>query len=197
MPPPAPSERDKHPRFPGEIIRHGGGLSYRFTLSSRAVPERRCERGGTVSPAAVRPWGRKLGQASAKRLRHRRPHPGDQWDREEGCLTSNGPRHSRWRAVAQDEKVLEIVVQSRRHTPAAQQCCRTLLQGLPSGPRGLITDTLQRVGAAQREILPGVAHRQRRSRKNRCETAPRPPRQRERRLPGGTSAGHAPRCLAA
>jgi transposase-like protein len=197
MPPPAPSARDKTPRFPGELIRHGGWRSSRCTLSDRDGPERRGERGGTVSPAAVRPWGRKWGQASAKRRRHRRPHPGDQGELDEGGWTSNGQRYSRWRAVAQDETVREMVGQRRRPTPAAQQVCRTLLTGLPAGPRGRLTAPRQRDGAAPRARLPGVAHRPRRSRQNRWEPAPRPPRQRERRLPGGTSAGPAPRCVAA
>jgi putative transposase len=39
MTPPAHAERDKNHRFPGEIIRHGVWLYYRFPLSSRDVQE--------------------------------------------------------------------------------------------------------------------------------------------------------------
>lgn len=112
-------------------------------------------------------------------------------------MTSNGTRHALWRAVDHDDHVLDILVQSRRNTQAAQTLCRQLLKGLPYVPRVIMTEKLQREGAAKREILPGVAHRQRRSLKNRCEHAHRLTRQRERRMQGLTSAGHAQRCLAA
>jgi putative transposase len=42
-----------------------------------------------------------------------------------------------------------------------------------------------------------VAHRQRRSLNHRCEHSHRPTRQREHRMQGCTSAGHAQRCLSA
>jgi putative transposase len=93
--------------------------------------------------------------------------------------------------------VLAILVQSRRNKQAAKKFFRTLLQGLQYVPRVIMTDKLKRDGAAKRERLPGVAPRQSRSRKNRCEHAHRPPRQRERRMQGFTSAGHAQRCLSA
>jgi putative transposase len=106
-------------------------------------------------------------------------------------------RHSLGRAVDQDDKVLGIVVQSRPNTQTAKTCFRTLLQGLTYGPRVSITDPRKSDGAAQREMLPGEEHHQSRSRTNRCETAHRPTRQRERHMPGCTSPGHAQRFLAA
>ena len=44
MTPPANSERDNKHRFPGEIIRHGVWLSYRFPVSYRDMQELLCER---------------------------------------------------------------------------------------------------------------------------------------------------------
>jgi putative transposase len=73
----------------------------------------------------------------------------------------------------------------------------TLLKGLQYVPRVIITDKLKSYGAAKREILPGVEHRQSRSLNNRCEHAHRPTRQREYRMQGFTSAGHAQRFLSA
>lgn len=61
----------------------------------------------------------------------------------------------------------------------------------------VITDPLKSDGAATREMLPGVAHRQRRSLNHRCENSHRPTRQRERRRQGFTSPGQAQRLLAA
>ena len=68
----------------------------------------------------------------------------------------------RWRAVDQDGHVLDILVQSRRNKQAAKKFFRKLLKGLCYVPWVLITDQLQSYGAAKREILPGVEHRQRR-----------------------------------
>jgi putative transposase len=99
MTPPADPARDKHHRFPGEIISHGVWLSSRFTLSDRDVQELLCERGITVSHEGVRQWRRKCGQDDANRLRRRRPQPGENWHLDEVFLTINGQRHSLWRAV--------------------------------------------------------------------------------------------------
>src|SRR5215475_3273985 len=74
--PPADTERDKHHRFPGDIISHGVWLSSRFTLRSRDVEELLCARGIMVSHEAIRPWCRTCGQDDAHRLRRRRPQPG-------------------------------------------------------------------------------------------------------------------------
>ena len=56
---------------------------------------------------------------------------------------------------------------------------------------------LKSYGAAKREILPGVEHRQSRYLNNRCENSHRPTRQREYRMQGFKSAGHAQRFLSA
>src|SRR5262249_57761681 len=64
-------------------------------------------------------------------------------------------------------------------------------------PRVIITDKLKSYGAAKREILPGVEHRQSRYLNNRCENSHRPTRQREYRMQGLKSAGHAQRFLSA
>ena len=197
MTPPADPERSKNHRFPGEIISHGVWLSSRFTLSYREVEELLCERGIDVSHEAMRTWCRKFGQGSANRLRRRRPQPGDTWHLDAVFLTINGKRHSLGRAVDQDDNVLDILGQKRRNKQAAKKLFRTLLKGLQYVPRVIITDTLQSDGAAKREMLPGVEHRQSRYRSNRCENSHRPTRQREYRMQGLTSAGPAQRFLAA
>jgi len=79
----------------------------------------------------------------------------------------------------------------------AKKFFRKLLKGLQYVPRVMITDKLKSYGAAKREILPGVEHRQSRYLNNRCENSHRPTRQRERRMQGFKSAGHAQRFLSA
>jgi hypothetical protein len=68
---------------------------------------------------------------------------------------------------------------------------RTLLKGLTYVPGVIITDKLKRYGAAKREILPGMEHRQHRSLNNRAKHSHQPARQRERRLQRFKSPGHA------
>ena len=197
MTPPATPERYKHHRFPAEIMSHGVWLYYRFCLSYRDVEALLFVRGILVPSEAIRKWCRKFGQAYANQLRRRRPRPGDKWHLEEVCLTINAERHSLWRAVDQDGNVLDILVPGRRNKQAAQKFVRKLLKGLPSVPRVIITDKLKSYGAAQREILPGVEHRQHRYLNNRAEHSHQPTRQRARRLQGLKSAGHAQRFRAA
>ena len=156
-----------------------------------------CERGIDVTHEAIRPWWLKCGQDDAHQLQHRRAQPGDKWHLDEVLLTINGQRHSLWRAVDQDDNVLDILVQSRRNKHAAKKFFRTLLKGLQDVPRGIITDKLKRYGAAKRESLPGVEHRQSRYLTNRCEHSHRPTRQREYRMQGFKSAGHDQRFLSA
>src|SRR4029453_17055840 len=71
------------------------------------------------------------------------------------------------------------------------------LHSYPYALRVLITDQRKSYGAAKREIVPGVEHRQHRYLNNRAENSHQPTRQRERRMQGFKSAGHAQRFLAA
>jgi putative transposase len=64
-------------------------------------------------------------------------------------------------------------------------------------PRVVITDQLKSYGAALREILPSVEHRQHRYLNNRAENSHQPTRQRERRMGRFKSPGHAQRFLSA
>ena len=91
-----------------------------------------------------------------------------------------GERHYLWRAVDQDGHVLDILVQRRRDKKAAKKFFRKLLKGLRYVPRVIITDQLRSYGAAMREILPSVEHRQHRYLNNRAENSHQPTRQRER-----------------
>jgi putative transposase len=139
----------------------------------------------------------KFGQGYAHQLRRRRPRPGDTWHLDAGFLTSKGEYHYLWRAVDQDGNVLDSLVQRRRDKQAAKKCFRTLLKGLTSVPRVIVTDKLQSYGAAKRESLPGGDHRPHRSLDNRAENSLQPTRQRERRRQRVKSPRQAQRFLAA
>jgi putative transposase len=185
----------KNHRFPPEIISHAVWLYFRFCLSYRDVEELLFTRGIIVTYEAIRKWCRKFGQPYANALRRRRPKPGDKWHMDEVFLTIQGKRHYLWRAVDQDGNILDILVQRRRDKQAAKRFFHKLLKGLTYVPRVIITDQLKSYGAAKRDILPSVEHRQHRYLNNRVENSHRPTRQRERRMQGFKSPGHAQRFL--
>jgi len=183
--------------FPPEIISHAVWRYFRFALSYRDVEELLAERGVVITDEAIRRWSRKCGQPYANALRRRRPRPGDKWPLDEVFIAISGGTRYLWRAGDQEGSVLDILAQRRRNKAAAKQFFRTLLKGLHYVPRVLITDKLARYGAAKRETLPSVEHRQHGRLHNRAEDSHQPTRERERRMRRCTSPGHAQRLLAA
>ena len=97
----------------------------------------------------------------------------------------------------QDGMVLDVLVQSRRDKHAAKRLLRKLLKKQRRSPRLLITDKLRSYGAAKREIMPGVEHRQHKGLNNRAENSHQPTRRRERQMKQIKSAGQAQRFLSA
>ena len=187
----------KNHRFPAEIISYAVWLYFRFCLSFRDVEELLLERGVVVTYEAIRKWCGKVGQPYANQLRHRRPRPGDKWHLDEVFLTIKGEHHYLWRAVDQEGQVLDILVQRRRDKRAAKKFSRKLLKGLTYVPRVIVPDKLGSYGAAKRELLPGVEHRQHRYVNNRAENSHQPTRQREQRMQRFKSSGQAQRFLSA
>jgi putative transposase len=89
-PPPDPHYRH---RFPAEIISHAVWLYHVFSLSLRDVELLLADRGVIVSYETVRRWCKKFGQAFARRLRRRRPRPGDKWYLDEVFIRIQGHCH--------------------------------------------------------------------------------------------------------
>ena len=155
-------------RFPAEIIGHAVWLYRVFSLSLRDVELLLAERGIIVSYETIRRWCKKFGESFAKRLRRRRPQPGDKWYLDEVFIRIQGVQHYLWRAVDQDGVVLDILVQPRRDAKAAKRFFRRLLKGISLVPRVIVTDKLRSYGVAQRALLPKVEHRQSRYLNNRA-----------------------------
>jgi putative transposase len=72
--------------------------------------------------------------------------------------------------VEQEGNVLDSLVPSRRK--GGEEVFQEAVQGGPYISRVVITAKLKNYGAATREMLPGVEHRQHRSLYNRAENAP-------------------------
>jgi putative transposase len=137
-------------RVPAEIINQAVWLYHCFSLSLREGELILAARGIVVSYETIRVWSLRVGRAYAKTLKRRRPQLGDKWFLD---------------------NVLDVLVQSRRNKKAAKRFFRKLVKGLCYAPRVIVTDKLGSYGAAKREILPGVEHRQSRYLNNRCEVS--------------------------
>jgi putative transposase len=190
----------RHPRyarhrFPPEVISHAVWLYFRFPLSLEMVEEMLAARGILVSHETVRQWALKFGQSFAAQIRRRLPAVGDKWHLDEVVISISGRKHWLWRAVDQHGVVVDILVQSRRNSKAAKRLLRKLLRKQGITPRVMITDKLASYGAAKREIMPGVEHRQHRGLNNRAENSHQPTRRRERIMKRYKSAGQAQRFL--
>ncbi|MFD9044472.1 IS6 family transposase [Streptomyces bottropensis] len=181
-------------RCPVEVISHCVWLYHRFPLSFREVEELMLERGIVVSYETVRRWCAKFGQAYAGALRRRQPRPGDTWHLDEVFIKINGEQQYLWRAVDQDGNVL---VQKRRDKDAARRFLRRLLEKTRMVPQVVVTDKLRSYGAAHREVMPCVEHRQSKYLNNRAENSHQPTRQRERAMKGFRSVGGTQRFLSA
>jgi putative transposase len=116
---------------------------------------------------------------------------------DEVFLTIRGKRQYLWRAVDQDGNVLDILVQSHRNKKAAKRFFRKLLKKLQYAPRVIITDKLKSYGAAKREILLGVEHRQHKGLNNQAKNSRQPTRLREKKMRHFKSAKQAQRFLSA
>src|SRR5690348_14700813 len=182
-------------RFPAEIISHAVWLYHVFSLSLRDVELILAERGIMVTHESIRCWCQRFGADFARRLRRRRPKPGDAWHLDEVLLRINGELHYLWRAVDQHGVVLDILVQERRNASSAKRFFKRLLKGLRHKPRRLVTDGLRSYEVAHRELLPDVRHRTSRYFNNRAENSHRPTRRRERQMQRSKSSPQAQRFL--
>jgi putative transposase len=181
----------KRYRFPIEIIRQCVWLYFTFSLSYRDVELMMAERGIVVGYETIRQWCLKFGAAYARKLRQKRGKPGDKWHLDEVFIKINGRTYHLWRAVDQNGNILDILVTKRRNKEAAKRFFLKLLAGLEYEPRVVITDKLRSYGAALREVLPHVEHRQHKGLNNRAENSHRPTRRREKVFQRFKSMDHA------
>jgi len=183
-------------RFPAQIIGHAVWLYFRFPLGLRMVEELLAARGIIVSHETVRQWA--LIRSDVRQpLRRRVPRVGNKWHLYDVALKIAGVKHWLWRAVDQNGVVLDVLVQRRRDKQAAKRLLRKLLKKQMRPPRVMITDKLASYGAAKREIMPGIEHRQHKGLNNRAENSHQPTRRRERQMKQFKLAGQAQRFLSA
>ena len=159
------------------------------------VEEMLATRGICVTYETVRQWGKKFGKAFADQIRQRAPARGDKWHMDEVVISIAGEPHWLWRAVDQNGIVLDVLVQRRRDTRAAQRLMKRLLKSAIIPPRVMITDKLRSYGAARAKMGLQVEHRQHKGLNNRAENSHQPTRRRERIMKQFKSARQAQRFL--
>ena len=159
------------------------------------VEEMLAARGICVTYETVRQWGKKFGKAFSDQIRQRAPARGDKWHMDEVVISIAGKSYWLWRAVDQNGFVLDVLVQRRRDSRAAQQLMRKLLKAAVRPPRVMITDKLRSYGAARAKMGLAVEHRQHKGLNNRAENSHQPTRRRERIMKRFKSARQAQRFL--
>lgn len=188
-------------RFPAEVIAHAVRLYLRFALSYRDVEELLAERGIVVSYETIRAWVAKFGAQYADELRRREPRAGSTWHLDEMAMCVGGHRQWLWRAVDEHGRTLDVLLQERRDTDAAERFFRRLLTAADgAAPARLTTDKLGSYAVAKARLpeLAGAEHLQVRSAtrcNNRVEQAHQPTRVRERVMRRFKSAVSAQRFL--
>jgi putative transposase len=104
--------------------------------------------------------GKKFGKTFSDRIRLRAPARGDKWHMDEVVVSISGKPHWLWRAVDQNGFVLDVLVQRRRDSRAAQRFLVRLLKSAVVRPRIMITDKLRSYGAARTKMNLRLEHRQ-------------------------------------
>jgi putative transposase len=87
--------------------------------------------------------GKKFGKAFSDQIRQRAPARGDKWHVDEVAVSIAGEPYWLWRAVDQNGFVLDVLVQRRRDSRAAQRLIGKLLKSAVTPPRVMITDKLR------------------------------------------------------
>jgi putative transposase len=151
------------------------------------------ERGIAISYETVRRWVNYFGPIIAAELRKRRPKLHSIWHLDEVYLKIDGRMVYLWRAV--DAEVLDVLIQSRRHKPAALKLMRKLLRKYAVVPERLVTDDLRSYGAATLDLGIDHLHDRGRWKNNRAENSHQPTRRWERKMQRFKSAGSAQKFL--
>jgi putative transposase len=100
----------KRRRVPSEIIRRAVWLSAWFTLIYRDIEDLLSERDLDIFYETVRRSLQKFGGPIACNLRQTHPTPSDHLHLDEVAIVICGKRHWLWRAVDNEDEVLDFLV---------------------------------------------------------------------------------------
>jgi hypothetical protein len=114
----------KRHRFPPEIIQYAVWLYHRFNPSHRDSEDLLARRGVLVTHESIRFWCNKFGPHYAHRLRRRHRGYGDTLFIDEVLVRIRGRQRHLWRAVDQDDEVVDVLLQERRDAASARRFFR-------------------------------------------------------------------------
>jgi putative transposase len=132
------------------------------------VEEMLAARGICVTYETVRQWAMKFGKEFSNQIRQRAPARGDKWHLDEVVISIAGEPYWLWRAVDQNGFVLDVLVQRRRDSRAAQRLMTKLLKSAVTPPLVIVMDKLRSYGAARAKLGLRVEHRQHKGLNNRA-----------------------------
>lgn len=134
-----------------------------------------------VSYETIRCWVQKFDKSYARRLRGIRPNPSSIWHIDEVFLKIGGRQIYLWRAVDDEGKVLDILLQTHRNKAAATKFLRRTIKRHQVSPDVIITDKWRPSMSAVQDILPRTRHLVGKRLNNRAENSHQPTRRRERK----------------
>jgi putative transposase len=94
---------------------------------------------------------------------------GDTFFIDEAFVKINGRQRYLWRAVDQDDEIVDVYLQAKRDGTAAKRFFRCLLRSHGGEPRNIVTDKLRSYGVAHRELIPEAIHSTNQYENNRAE----------------------------
>ena len=107
----------------------------------------------------------------------------------------NDKQHDFWRAVDQDDDVVDVYLQAKRDGAAARRFFKRLVRSHGAEPRKIVTDKLRSYGVAHRELIPETIHSTQQYENNRAEQSHEATRVRERGMRKFKSVEQAQRFL--
>jgi len=166
-------------------------------MSHRDIEDLLAERGIEVSDESVHLWCNKFGPHYARRLKRRHLGFGNTFYMDEVFVKIQGKQQYLWRAVDQDDEVVDVFLQSRRDGAAAKRFFKRLIRHHGCEPRKIVTDKLRSDGVAHRDLIPEAIHDTSQYANNRAEVSHPPTRVRKRGMRRFKSTQQAQRCLSA
>lgn len=116
------------------------------------IEELLAERGLDISYETIRRWMLKFGPVIARNLCRLRPRPSPRWHLDEMMVRIGGEWMYLWTAVAEEDEILDVLVQRRRDKRGALKLMRKLLKKQGFAPTKITTDKLRSYGAAFSEL---------------------------------------------
>jgi transposase-like protein len=145
-------------RFPSDVIVVAVRWYLRYNLSYRDVEELLVERGVEVDLVTVYRWVQRFTPLLRDAARFARHSPGDMWFVDETYVKVNGVWRYVYRAIDQDEQVIDVLVSARRDADSARRFFQRALTMLKVTPSEVVTDAAAIYPAVLDELVPSAWH---------------------------------------